>query len=128
MTSKAENTNNKLNIDQVAKLINAKVLEKEIPDFRPGDTVKVHNKIVEGTKERIQIFEGVVIKRYKKNQPDATFTVRKISFNIGVEKTFLVHSPRIDKIEISTRGKVRRSRLFYLRALKGKAARIKTKH
>lgn len=103
-------------------------LKKGVPQFRTGDTVKVHAKIVEGSKERIQVFEGLVIKRSKKSKHiNATFTVRKISYNIGVERTFLIHSPRIDKIEVTKQGSVRRARLFYLRPLRGKAARIKTK-
>jgi len=101
-------------------------LRKDVPDFRPGDTVRVHAKIVEGTKERVQIFEGVVIKRHGGLLLNATFTVRKVSYNIGVERTFMVHSPRIDKIEVLTSGSVRRARLFYLRDLRGKASRIKT--
>ena len=105
------------------------VLEKEhlrmdIPDFKPGDTVKVNFKIQEGDKERIQIFEGVVIRRRRGNTR-GTFTVRKISYGIGVERIFPLHSPYIDKIEVVSRGRVRRSRLYYLRGRKGKAARIK---
>ncbi|MCB0320736.1 MAG: 50S ribosomal protein L19 [Bdellovibrionales bacterium] len=108
--------------------IEQSLLKKNVPDFRAGDTVRVHARIVEGTKERVQIFEGVVIKRSKKSgHSDATFTVRKVSYNIGVERTFLLHSPRIDKIEVAKEGAVRRARLFYLRPLRGKAARIKTK-
>lgn len=102
-------------------------LKTELPEFRTGDTVKVYNKIVEGAKERVQIFEGVVILRSKKNKPNATFTVRKVSYNVGVERTFLLHSPRIEKIEVVNKGIVRRARLFYLRDLRGKKARIKTK-
>ena len=98
----------------------------DIPDFRAGDTVKVHARIKEGDKERIQIFQGVVIRRRKGNQ-GATFTVRKVSYGVGVERIFPVHSPAIDKIEVVTRGRVRRGRLYYLRKLKGKAARIKEK-
>ncbi|WP_457574763.1 50S ribosomal protein L19 [Desulfolithobacter sp.] len=94
------------------------------PDFRPGDTVKVHIRIVEGNKERVQIFQGVVIKR-KRGKMDATFTVRKISHGVGVEKTFALHSPRIEKIEVVSLGRVRRSRLYYLRERRGKAARIR---
>lgn len=94
------------------------------PDFRPGDTIKVHIRIIEGNKERVQIFQGVVIKR-KRGNMNATFTVRKISHGVGVEKTFALHSPRIEKIELVNRGRVRRSRLFYLRERRGKAARIK---
>jgi len=94
------------------------------PEFRPGDTVKVHIRIIEGNKERIQMFQGVVLKR-KRGMMNATFTVRKISHGgIGVEKTFAYNSPRIDKIEVVSLGKVRRSRLYYLRNLSGKAARI----
>lgn len=96
------------------------------PDFRPGDTVKVYIRIIEGDKERVQVFQGVVLKR-KRGNMDATFTVRKISNGIGVEKTFALHSPRLEKVEIFSRGKVRRSRLYYLRDRHGKAARIKEK-
>lgn len=99
-------------------------LRTDHPDFRPGDTVKVHVKVVEGTRERIQVFEGVVIKRQNGGISE-TFTVRKISYGVGVERTFPVHSPRIDKIEVSRRGIVRRAKLYYLRNLRGKAARIK---
>ncbi len=104
-------------------------LEKEqmradIPGFKPGDTLKVYVKIIEGQKERIQIFQGSVIRK-RAGQNRATFTVRKISSGIGVERTFPLHSPIIDKIEIVMRGRVRRSRLYYLRDLKGKKARIK---
>ena len=104
-------------------------LEKEqmrvdIPDFRPGDTVKVYARIIEGEKERVQVFQGAVIRKRKGNT-GATFTVRKVSYGIGVEKIFPLHSPTIDKIEIVSRGRVRRGRLYYLRNLRGKAARIK---
>ena len=98
---------------------------KDIPEFRVGDTIQVHAKIIEGTKERIQVFEGVVLRRSKANSRTATFSVRKVSYNIGVERTFLLHSPRIDKIVVVSRGKVRRARLFYLRPLRGRAAAIK---
>ena len=106
-------------------------LEKEqmrgdIPDFSSGDTVKVHARIREGEKERIQVFQGVVIRKRKGNT-GASFTVRKVSYGIGVERIFPFHSPLIDKVEIVTRGKVRRARLYYLRNLRGKAARIKEK-
>lgn len=94
------------------------------PEFRPGDTVKVHIRIIEGSKERIQIFQGVVIKR-KRGDMDASYTVRKVSHGVGVEKTFALHNPRIEKIELVSRGRVRRSRLFYLRERRGKAARIR---
>ena len=96
----------------------------DMPDFRPGDTVKVHIRIVEGNKERVQVYQGVVIRR-KRGNMNASFTVRKISHGVGVEKTFALHSPRIEKVEIVTRGRVRRSRLYYLRNLRGKAARIR---
>ncbi|MCX5901579.1 MAG: 50S ribosomal protein L19 [Proteobacteria bacterium] len=96
----------------------------DIPAFRPGDTVKVHVKIREGEKDRIQIFQGVVIAR-KNAAMRSSFTVRKVSYSIGVERIFPLHSPSVDRIEVVQRGKVRRSRLFYLRDLKGKAARIK---
>ena len=107
------------------------MLEKEqmrgdIPAFRPGDTVKVHARIKEGEKERIQVFQGVVIRKRNGNT-GATFTVRKISYGIGVERIFPFHSPLIAKVEVLSRGKVRRSRLYYLRNLRGKAARIKEK-
>ncbi|MBM9510801.1 50S ribosomal protein L19 [Desulfogranum marinum] len=96
----------------------------DIPDFRPGDTVKVHIRIVEGSKERVQVFQGVVLKR-KRGKMNASFTVRKISHGVGVEKTFALHSPRLEKIEVVTLGRVRRSRLYYLRSRRGKAARIR---
>ncbi|MFD1067598.1 MULTISPECIES: 50S ribosomal protein L19 [Oceanobacillus] len=99
-------------------------LRTDHPDFRPGDTLKVHVKVVEGSRERIQVFEGVVIKRQNGGISE-TFTVRKISYGIGVERTFPLHSPRVDKIEVSRRGIVRRAKLYYLRNLRGKAARIK---
>ncbi|MFO7986054.1 MAG: 50S ribosomal protein L19 [Desulfatiglandaceae bacterium] len=101
-------------------------MRTDVPDFRPGDTVKVHAKIREGEKERIQVFQGVVIRKRKGNI-GATFTVRKVSYGIGVERVFPLHSPVIDKIEVGTRGKVRRARLYYLRNLRGKAARLKEK-
>ena len=96
-----------------------------VPAFRVGDTVRVHTKISEGDKERIQIFEGVVIRR-KRGHLSSTFTVRKVSYGVGVERIFPVYSPRIDKIEIIASGQVRRARLFYLRDLQGKAARLKS--
>lgn len=99
-------------------------LRKDVPSFRAGDTLKVHVKVVEGSRERIQLFEGVVIKR-RGGGISQTFTVRKISYGVGVERTFPVHSPRIEKIEVARRGKVRRAKLYYLRNLRGKAARIK---
>ena len=95
-----------------------------IPDFRVGDTVRVHYKIVEGDKDRIQVFQGVVVKKHRAGLR-SSFTVRKVSFNVGVERMFMLHSPRLDKIEVTSRGVVRRSRLFYLRDLSGKAARVR---
>ena len=94
------------------------------PAFGPGDNVKVHVKIKEGEKERIQVFQGVVISKRKGNT-NATFTVRKVSYGVGVERVFPLHSPAIDKIEVVTRGRVRRAKIYYLRKLRGKAARIK---
>ena len=99
-------------------------LRSDLPEFRPGDTVRVHVKVIEGQRERIQVFEGVVIKRRGSNI-SATFTARKVSYGVGVERTFPLHSPKIDKIEVMRRGKVRRAKLYYLRSLSGKAARIK---
>lgn len=101
-------------------------LRTDLPDFRPGDTVRVHVKVVEGNRERIQVFEGVVIKRRGAGISE-TFTVRKVSYGVGVERTFPVHTPKIAKLEVIRRGKVRRAKLYYLRALRGKAARIKEK-
>lgn len=99
-------------------------LRTDHPDFRAGDSVKVHVKVVEGDRERIQIFEGVVIKRQNGGIGE-TFTVRKLSYGVGVERTFPVHSPRVAQLEVTRRGKVRRAKLYYLRELRGKAARIK---
>ena len=99
-------------------------LRTDIPEFRAGDSVRVHARIVEGSRERIQIFEGVVIKR-KGTGIQATYTVRKISSGVGVERPFPLHSPRVDKIEVTRHGRVRRAKLYYLRALHGKAARIR---
>jgi large subunit ribosomal protein L19 len=104
--------------------IEAPQLREGLPEFRVGDTVRVHYKIVEGEKERIQVFQGVVLKRHRAGAR-STFTVRKVSFNVGVERVFPLHTPRIDKIEVVSRGIVRRSRLFYLRSLTGKAARVR---
>lgn len=108
------------------KTIEQEYATQSVPDFGPGDTVKVHVKVVEGERERIQIFEGVVLKRTGGGATE-NFTVRKISQNVGVERTFLVHSPNIARIEVVRRGKVRRARLHYLRDRVGKAARIKEK-
>ena len=103
-----------------------KQLRTDIPDFKPGDTVRAHVKVVEGTRERVQVFEGVVIHR-KGTGVRETFTVRRISYNVGVERTFPVHSPRLERIEVVRRGIVRRAKLYYLRNLRGKAARIREK-
>lgn len=99
-------------------------LKTDLPEFRPGDTVRVHVRVVEGGKERIQVFEGVVIARKNRGIAD-TITVRKVSYGVGVERTFPVHSPMIAKIEVTRKGKVRRAKLYYLRNLSGKAARLK---
>ena len=104
--------------------LDAQTLRSDIPAFRPGDTLKVHVKVIEGARSRVQVFQGVVIKRQGSGARE-TFTVRKISFGVGVERTFPVHSPNIDKIEVATRGAVRRAKLYYLRDLRGKAAKIK---
>ena len=103
--------------------IESRFVRKDVPQFSAGDTVRVHTKIKEGDKERIQVFEGVVI-RHRRGQARAMFTVRKVSYGVGVERMFPVHSPRIDKIEVMGHGQVRRSRLYYLRGLQGKAARL----
>ena len=110
----------------IAKICNESI-RAGLPQFRVGDTLRVHAKIVEGQKERVQVFEGVVIKRHSGKGANATFTVRKVSYNIGVERTFLLHSPRIEKIEVLSRGLTRRARLYHLRPLRGKAAKIKSK-
>jgi large subunit ribosomal protein L19 len=104
--------------------LDAESLRSDIPDFRPGDTLKVHVRVVEGNRSRIQVFQGVVIRRQGGGIRE-TFTVRKVSFGVGVERTFPVHTPIIDKIEVVTRGDVRRAKLYYLRDLRGKAAKIK---
>lgn len=104
--------------------IEKEMMRLDLPDFVAGDTVKVHVKIREGEKERIQVYQGVVISK-RKGTSNATFTVRKVSYGIGVERIFPLHSPIIDKIEVVSRGRVRRSKIYYLRNLRGKAARIK---
>ena len=113
-------------IMQILDAVDAASLRSDIPDFGPGDTVKVHVNITEGTRSRIQIFQGIVLGRSGDGVRE-TFTVRKISFQVGVERTFPVHSPVIDHIEVVTRGDVRRAKLYYLRALRGKKAKIKEK-
>src|SRR5580698_7434399 len=99
-------------------------LRDDVPDFRPGDTLRVHVRVKEGNRSRIQVYQGIVIRRQGGGVRE-TFTVRKISYGVGVERTFPVHTPAIDKIEIVTRGRVRRAKLYYLRSLRGKAARIR---
>ncbi len=106
------------------ELVDQKQMREYVPDFRAGDTLRVHVRIIEGDKERVQVFEGVCIRRHNAGAR-STFTVRKVSYGVGVERIFPVHSPRIEKIEAVTRGRVRRSRLYYLRKLSGKAARIR---
>lgn len=106
--------------------LDAQSLRSDIPDFRPGDTLKVHVRVIEGNRSRVQVFAGVVIAR-KGGGVRETFTVRKVSFGVGVERTFPLHSPIIEKIEVVTRGDVRRAKLYYLRELRGKAARIREK-
>jgi large subunit ribosomal protein L19 len=120
MKVKAMNVIQKLEQEQVDKL----VAERPVPDFRPGDSLRVHVKVVEGTRERIQIYEGVCIAR-NGGGINASFTVRKISYGEGVERIFPVYSPRVDKIEVIRRGVVRRAKLYYLRELRGKKARIR---
>jgi large subunit ribosomal protein L19 len=106
--------------------LDADSLRADIPTFRPGDTVKVHVRVVEGNRSRIQVFQGVVIRRQGGGIRE-TFTVRKVSFGVGVERTFPVHTPVVERIEVVTRGDVRRAKLYYLRELRGKAAKIKEK-
>ena len=105
-------------------LVEQPYLKAELPDFRPGDTVRVHVRVVEGERERVQVFEGIVIRR-RGSQLSETFTVRKVSFGVGVERTFPVHSPMLAKIEIATHGDVRRAKLYYLRSRVGKKAKVK---
>ena len=106
--------------------VDAASLRTDIPAFRAGDTVKVHVRVVEGNRSRIQVFQGIVIRRSGGGVRE-TFTVRKVSFGVGVERTFPVHTPVVDRIEVVTRGDVRRAKLYYLRSLRGKAAKIKEK-
>lgn len=108
----------------LVRVVSQEFVRADLPDFQPGDTVRVALKVIEGSRERIQQFEGVVLRK-RGSQTSASFTVRRIAHNVGVERTFLLNSPRIDKLEVVRRGKVRRARLYYLRGLSGKAARIK---
>ncbi len=107
-------------------MVDAAALRDDIPQFRAGDTVKVHVKVIEGTRSRVQVFQGVVIRRHGRGIGE-TYTVRKVSFGVGVERTFPVHTPIVEKIEVVTRGDVRRAKLYYLRNLRGKAAKIREK-
>lgn len=109
---------------EVLKSLEMMQLRQDLPSFKPGDTVRVHVKVVEGNRERIQVFEGTVIARHGGSVRE-TFTVRRISYGVGVERIFPVHSPRIERIEVVRRGRVRRAKLYYLRSLTGKAARIR---
>ena len=111
---------------QITDVVERAQLRDDLPDFRPGDTVKVHVRVVEGSRERIQVFQGFVLRRQGGGLRE-TFTVRKVSFGVGVERTFPVHSPRIAKVELVTRGDVRRAKLYYLRDRTGRAAKIKEK-
>lgn len=113
-----------LSMNNIIRELEKEQLKSDIPAFRTGDTLRVHVKVIEGQRERIQIFEGVVIRR-RGTGVSETFIVRKISNGVGVERTFPIHSPKIDKIEVVRRGKVRRAKIYYLRQLRGKAARIK---
>lgn len=113
-------------MNQIIQQLNNESLRTDIPDFRPGDSVKVHVKVVEGTRSRIQVFAGAVIARTGSSIQES-FTVRKVSFGVGVERTFPLHSPIIDHIEVERRGDVRRAKLYYLRGLRGKKAKIKEK-
>ena len=112
-----------MSINPIIEKITSSQLRNDIPDFRPGDTVRVHALIVEGERERVQLFEGLVIKRRGQGISE-TYTVRKISNGVGVERTFPIHTPRVQKIEVLRQGKVRRAKLYYIRKLSGKAARI----
>ena len=112
-------------MNKIAALENEQ-LKQDIPSFQPGDTVKIHVKVVEGTRERIQVFEGLVIRRNGGGIRE-TFTVRRVSYGVGVERIFPVHSRRIEKIEVTRRGRVRRAKLYYIRNLSGKAARVREK-
>ena len=113
-------------MSNVLEMVRTRSLKSDLPEIHPGDTVRVHNRIVEGNKERVQVFEGTVI-RVRKSAVDASITVRRISHQIGVERTFLLHSPRIERFEVVRRGDVRRAALYYLRKRTGKATRIKEK-
>jgi len=108
----------------LVRTVEEEQLKKDVPDFGPGDSVRVHVKVTEGGRERVQVFEGVVLKR-RGGGLGESFTVRRVTYGIGVERTFPLHSPSVERIEVTRRGRVRRAKLYYLRGLKGKAARIK---
>ncbi|MHB1135130.1 MAG: 50S ribosomal protein L19 [Chloroflexota bacterium] len=114
-------------MSDLLKSVEQEHLKEQTPVFAPGDTVRVHVKVVEGGRERIQVFEGVVIRSRRGSGINANFTVRRVTRSIGVERTFLLHSPRVDKVEVTRRGLVRRAQLYYLRGLTGKKARVKEK-
>ncbi len=113
-----------MDVDKLLAEVERPALRQDLPEFRPGDTVRVHVKVREGDKERLQMFEGIVLRR-REGGLRSTFTVRKVTYGVGVERTFPLHSPMLDKIEVIRQGHVRRAKLYYLRELKGKAARIR---
>jgi large subunit ribosomal protein L19 len=113
-----------MDLDKLLAEVERPALRQDLPEFRPGDTVRVHVKVREGDKERLQMFEGIVLRR-REGGLRSTFTVRKVTYGVGVERTFPLHSPMLDKIEMIRQGHVRRAKLYYLRELKGKAARIR---
>jgi len=113
-----------MDVDKLLAEVERPALRQDLPEFRPGDTVRVHVKVREGDKERLQMFEGIVLRR-REGGLRSTFTVRKVTYGVGVERTFPLHSPMLDKIEMIRQGHVRRAKLYYLRELKGKAARIR---
>jgi len=113
-----------MDVDKLLAEVERPALRQDLPEFRPGDTVRVHVKVREGDKERLQVFEGIVLRR-REGGLRSTFTVRKVTYGVGVERTFPLHSPMLDKIEVIRQGHVRRAKLYYLRELKGKAARIR---
>ncbi|HNR31434.1 MAG TPA: 50S ribosomal protein L19 [Candidatus Hydrogenedentes bacterium] len=114
-------------MNPMIQALNAKQMKQDLPQFRVGDTVRVHFRVVEGEKERIQVFEGVCIGRKGGEGPNATFTVRRVAFGEGVERVFPLHSPRVEKVEVTREGKVRRAKLYFLRERVGKSARVKAK-
>jgi len=113
-----------MDLDKLLAEVERPALRQDLPEFRPGDTIRVHVKVREGDKERLQMFEGIVLRR-REGGLRSTFTVRKVTYGVGVERTFPLHSPMLDKIEMIRQGHVRRAKLYYLRELKGKAARIR---